>query len=109
MVTKAGVLPDALFDSLGHATRRQILALLRERPRPVGEIAANLPVSRPAVSKHLRQLRRAGLVRSVRAGTRNVCHLDDTGFAAAREHLERFWTAALDNFQRLAAAERHRA
>jgi predicted transcriptional regulator len=77
-----------VLDALGHPTRRQILTLLRDTPRAVGEIAAELPVSRPAVSKHLRQLEAAGLVEHSEAGTRNIFQLRRAGFEAARGYVE---------------------
>jgi DNA-binding transcriptional ArsR family regulator len=90
------------MDALGHQTRRAILALLKEAALPVGDIAARLPISRPAVSKHLRILERAGLVEYTSSGTRNIFRLRSTGFDAARGYVESFWDEALANFQRLA-------
>ena len=104
MVTNVA-LPDDIFNALGHATRRQILLLLRDGPCPVGVIADRLPVTRPAVSKHLRSLREAGLVVFESQGTRNMFRLEESGFVAARSHLEGFWAAALQNFERLVAAD----
>lgn len=99
--------PDAerVLDALGHPTRRQILALLREAPLAVGEIAARLPISRPAVSKHLRQLEAAGLVEYTELGTANIFQIRGAGFAAARTYIERFWDEALVSFQRAVASE----
>ena len=97
---------DLIFDALGHSTRREILGLLQSGPLAVGEIAHELPVSRPAVSKHLRMLSDAGLVVHSPDGTRNVFRLDQSGFEVARAHLEEFWTNALDNFERLVAARK---
>jgi DNA-binding transcriptional ArsR family regulator len=93
------------MDALGHQTRRAILALLKESALPVGDIAAQLPISRPAVSKHLRILEHAGLVEYTSSGTRNIFRLRAAGFGAARAYLESFWDQALANFQR--AAEGH--
>jgi DNA-binding transcriptional ArsR family regulator len=101
MVTKASE-TDHVLDALGHPTRRQILALLREAPLAVGEIAERLPISRPAVSKHLRQLEAARLVEYSSIGTRNIFRLHSTGFAAARRYLDAFWEEALDRFQEVA-------
>ena len=91
-----------VLDALGHQTRRDILALLREGPLPVGFIAARLPVSRPAVSKHLRILEKAGLVAFTAQGTRNIFYLKPAGFGAARVYLAQFWDEALANFKRVA-------
>lgn len=93
---------EAVFDALGNPTRRAIIELLAQGPCPVGDIAARLPVSRPAVSKHLRMLREAGLVRYESEGTRNVFSLERGGFDAARGWLDRFWLDALANFARIA-------
>ena len=90
------------MDALGHQTRRDILALLKETAMPVGDIAGRLPVSRPAVSKHLRILQNAGLVEYTSTGTRNIFRLRSSGFDAARSYVEGFWEEALANFQRVA-------
>jgi DNA-binding transcriptional ArsR family regulator len=90
------------MDALGHRTRREILALLRAGPLPVGDIAKHLPISRPAVSKHLRTLERAGLVEHRAHGTQNVFRLRAAGFQSARAYLEGFWDEALASFQQLA-------
>lgn len=95
---------NRVLDALGNQIRRDILALLRERPLPVGSIATRLPISRPAVSKHLRILQDAGLVGYSTSGTRNVFYLTPTGFHDARAYLEQFWDETLANFQRLAEA-----
>lgn len=99
MVTKE---PDSdlILDALGHRTRRDILALLKEAAMPVGDIADRLPISRPAVSKHLRILEDAGLVEYTSVGTRNIFRLNHSGFEAARAYLSGFWDEALDNFRR---------
>lgn len=91
-----------MLDALGHPMRRQILALLHESPLPVGAIAARLPISRPAVSKHLRQLEAAGLVEYSELGTRNIFQLRRAGFAVARRYVEAFWDDALAAFRRAA-------
>lgn len=96
---------ERVLNALGHPTRRQILAILREAPLAVGEIAARLPISRPAVSKHLRQLQAAGLVEYTELGTANIFQLRGAGFAVARTYVERFWDDALANFQRVMEAE----
>lgn len=97
-----------VFDALGNPVRREIMRLLAPGPRPVGEIAAALPVSRPAVSKHLRILQEAHLVAHEKQGTRNVFRLQRTGFDAAREWLEAFWDDALARFVLVAENTRPR-
>jgi DNA-binding transcriptional ArsR family regulator len=94
----------AALAALGDPTRQAIVELLADGPRPVGEIAAELPVSRPAVSQHLRVLKDAGLVVDRPVGTRRLYQLDPAGADAARAYLDRFWTKALDAFK--AAVER---
>jgi len=93
---------DRVMDALGHQTRRDILALLKEGPLPVGTLAGHLPISRPAVSKHLRILNQAGLVEYESIGTRNIFRINPGGFRTARQYIEAFWDQALTNFQRLA-------
>jgi DNA-binding transcriptional ArsR family regulator len=93
---------DLALDALGSPIRREIVRLLGEKPRAVGELAEELPVSRPAVSKHLRLLEGAGLVTRAARGTRNVCQLEQTGFEAARAWLEAFWDEGLARFRLLA-------
>jgi len=92
------------MDALGDPTRRAIFELLSAGPRAVGEIAEQLPVSRPAVSQHLRVLKDAGLVAERRNGTRRIYRLDPDGLAKVRDYFDRFWDAALAEFK--AAAER---
>ena len=93
---------DAALDALGDATRRSILRLLSERPRSVQDVADQLPVSRPAVSQHLRVLEGAGLVSADPEGTRRIYRLDATGAAAARAFLDEMWDVALARFALLA-------
>jgi DNA-binding transcriptional ArsR family regulator len=90
--------------ALADPTRRAVFESLRSRPKPVVEIASGLPVSRPAVSQHLRVLREAGLVRERREGTRHFYSVDGAGLAELREYFEEFWQEALDAFK--AAAEK---
>jgi DNA-binding transcriptional ArsR family regulator len=91
------------FDALGDPTRRAIFERLAGGPRAVGEIARELPVSRPAVSQHLKVLKDAGLV-AVRAdGTRRLYQLDPKGVGALRDYFDAFWSHALAAFK--AAAE----
>ena len=90
-----GRAPDAVFSALGDPTRRQTFALLRDGPRSVGSLAADLPVSRPAVSQHLRVLKDAGLVRDEQAGTRRLYRVDPAALEALRDYVDAFWTDAL--------------
>jgi DNA-binding transcriptional ArsR family regulator len=90
------------MDALGDQTRRDILELLKESSMPVGDIASRLPISRPAVSKHLRILENAGLVEHTSSGTRNIFRLRSNGFRAAHAYVESFWDEALANFRRVA-------
>ena len=85
--------------ALGEPTRRAIVECLAERPRAVGELAAELPISRPAVSQHLKVLKDAGLVTDQAAGTRRVYRLNPAGIAALRDQLDTFWNRALDGYQ----------
>ena len=85
----------AVWDALGDPTRRAIFERLAERPRPVGELASELPVSRPAVSQHLKVLKDARLVIDQRAGTRRIYHVDPDGLSALRGYLDHFWDQAL--------------
>jgi DNA-binding transcriptional ArsR family regulator len=99
-------LPADAFTALGDPTRRAIFERVAERPRAVGELAAELPVSRPAVSQHLRVLKEAGLVVGRADGTRRIYGADPDGVAALRSYLDRFWNHALEAFKD--AAERRR-
>lgn len=87
------------LDALGDPTRRAIVERLLRGPLPVGRLADGLPVSRPAVSQHLRVLREAQLVTVHAAGTRRIYALDPAGFATLRDYLERFWDVALAAFK----------
>jgi DNA-binding transcriptional ArsR family regulator len=91
--------------ALADPTRRAVFESLREGPKPVVEIARGLPVSRPAVSQHLRVLREAGLVQERRKGTRHFYGVDGDGLAEVREYFEEFWQEALDAFKAAADAE----
>lgn len=86
------------FDALGDGSRRALVELLVAGPAPVGELAALLPISRPAVSQHLRVLEEAGLVRHRRAGTRHLYELDRRGADAVRAYLDRYWSRSLAAF-----------
>jgi DNA-binding transcriptional ArsR family regulator len=94
------------LDALGDGTRREILERLRQGPRAVGDLASELPVSRPAVSQHLRVLKEAGLVRDHAVGTRRIYEVNPEGFGQVRTWFEDFWTDALDAFKRAAEGER---
>lgn len=87
------------WEALGDPSRRAIVACLAERPRAVGELAEALPISRPAVSQHLKVLKEAGLVTDRAVGTRRVYRLNPAGIAALRDQLETFWNRALDGYQ----------
>lgn len=93
------------LDALGDPTRRSIFELLRGGPCSVGELAAELPVSRPAVSQHLRVLEEARLVTHRRQGTRHLYELDTSGVGALRDWVDGFWDEALARFK-VAAEER---
>jgi DNA-binding transcriptional ArsR family regulator len=98
--------PDALaidpFDALGDPQRRRILELLGNGKRSVRELADELPVSRPAVSRHLRVLKDAGLVTEEPKGTRRIYALHDTGIEAVRRYLEEVWGDAATRFRLMA-------
>ena len=85
--------------ALGDPTRRAVFELLAEGPRAVGEIASELPVTRPAVSQHLKVLKEAGLVIDRPDGTRRLYELNPAGIGALRAYFERFWTRALTSFK----------
>jgi DNA-binding transcriptional ArsR family regulator len=87
------------WEALGDPTRRAIVACLAERPRPVGEIAAELPISRPAVSQALAVLKAAGLVTDHAAGTRRIYRLNPAGVAALRDQLDTYWNRALAGYR----------
>jgi DNA-binding transcriptional ArsR family regulator len=89
---------------LGDPTRRAIFELLARRPSSVGELADQLPISRPAVSQHLRVLKEGGLVTSRPEGTRRVYRLNPEGVTALRAYLDRVWDQALTAFQKAAEA-----
>jgi DNA-binding transcriptional ArsR family regulator len=82
-------------------SRRAILTCLAERPRAVGELAAELPISRPAVSQHLKVLKAARLVCERTAGTRRIYRLDPVGVGALRDQLDQFWNRALAGYKEL--------
>ena len=95
---------DAGLGLLGDPTRRAIFELLARRPSSVGELAQHLPVSRPAVSQHLRVLKDGGLVVSSAEGTRRIYRLNPDGVTALRTYLDRVWAEALTAFGKAAQA-----
>jgi DNA-binding transcriptional ArsR family regulator len=95
---------DGAWGLLGDPSRRAIFELLARAPRSVGELAAELPISQPAVSQHLRVLREGGLVVCHREGTRRVYRLNPEGVTALRAWLDGVWSDALAGFQKAADA-----
>ena len=91
------------WSALGDASRRAIVERLAERPQAVGELADALPISRPAVSQHLKVLKDAGLVAERVAGTRRIYRLNPAGVAAMRDQLDTYWTRALAGYQDVVA------
>jgi DNA-binding transcriptional ArsR family regulator len=87
------------LSALGDPTRRTIFELVAAQPSSVGTIAGQLPVTRPAVSQHLRVLKDAGLVTDDAVGTRRIYRLDPSGLAELRDYLDRFWNTALAAFK----------
>ncbi len=96
------------MDALGDATRREIMERLRGGPRPVGELAAGLPISRPAVSQHLRVLKEAGLVTERKDGTRRIYSVEQQAIADLRAYFDSFWEQALAGFRAAAESEGRR-
>jgi DNA-binding transcriptional ArsR family regulator len=92
---------ELVWDALGDRTRRAIVLRLSETPMPVGELATYLPVSRSAVSQHLKRLKDAGLVAEQAVGTRRIYHLNEVGVLALRDQLDTFWNRALSGYQDL--------
>jgi DNA-binding transcriptional ArsR family regulator len=89
----------AMLTALGDPTRQAILDRLSHGPRPVGELAAELPISRPAVSQHLKVLKDVGLVVDRAEGTRRLYQVDPQGLAVLRSYLDRFWERSLAAFE----------
>lgn len=96
---RAGVAPADPFDALGDPHRRQILTLLRDGEMAVGAIAESMPISRPAVSRHLRLLREAGLVKERSVGVRHLYALDGLGAREIRRYLESVWGEAAARYR----------
>ncbi len=95
---------NTAFAALADPTRREVFERLAAGGRSVGELAKGMPVSRPAVSQHLKVLKEAGLVTDEADGTRRIYHIDPEGLGALRAWLDQFWATALDAFK--AEAER---
>jgi DNA-binding transcriptional ArsR family regulator len=93
---------EKAFDALGDPTRRCIFEKLRQRSMAVVDIAEGLPVSRPAVSQHLKVLREAKLISLYSQGTKNIYHIDKEGIIAMRNYLDQFWDEALAAFKSIA-------
>jgi DNA-binding transcriptional ArsR family regulator len=93
----------AVLTALADPTRREIFERLARSPSPVGELARELPVSRPAVSQHLKVLKSAGLVTDQPVGTRRVYSVDPAGIAPIRDYFEQFWQQSLARFRAAAS------
>jgi len=87
------------LEALADPTRRRVFERLRAGPSPVGRLAAGLPVSRPAVSQHLKVLKEAGLVNEEQDGARRIYRIDPKGLGTLRAWLDQFWDTALDAFK----------
>jgi DNA-binding transcriptional ArsR family regulator len=96
---------DDAWDVLGDRTRRAIIEQLADQPRAVVDLAAALPVSRPAVSQHLKVLKDAGLVSEHAEGTRRIYRLNEAGVLALRDQLDTYWRRALSGFQEVIEAK----
>jgi len=108
VATYQAVRDGAAWLALADGTRRAIVERLAHGPSAVGELARDLPVSRPAVSQHLKVLKSAGLVRDRAAGTRRVYQLDPTGLEVLRAELDRFWAQALSTYAQTIDESKHR-
>ena len=94
-----------MWAALGDPTRRAIFECLVDRPRAVGELAREFPVSRPAVSQHLRVLKDAGLVVDRQAGKQRIYQVDQAGLAGLRAELDRFWSQTLASYKQVVEDE----
>ena len=92
---------DRVWEALGDRTRRAIVLCLTEGPKPVGELASYLPVSRSAVSQHLKVLKDAGLVAEQAVGTKRIYRVNEAGVLALRDQLDTFWNRALSGYENL--------
>ncbi len=93
------------IEALADATRRSVFERLREGPHSVGELASGMPVSRPAVSQHLRVLKSAGLVRDRQAGNRRIYEVAPDGLRALQRYLDDFWAEAMRSYKRAADSQ----
>jgi DNA-binding transcriptional ArsR family regulator len=100
---------DGAWNALGDSSRRAIVECLAERPRAVGELADVLPISRPAVSQHLKVLKDAGLVADRVEGTRRIYRLNPAGVAAMRYQLDTYWNRALAGYQDVVGPEQEKS
>jgi DNA-binding transcriptional ArsR family regulator len=105
ILTDMAVSVDVVLDALGDGTRRAILEKLSSGALAVGVLAGQLPISRPAVSQHLRVLKEAELVVESVAGTRRLYRINQSGLRVVRDYFDRFWESTLDNFAIMAATE----
>lgn len=96
---------ERILDVLGDGTRRQIFERVADAPASVRDLAMNLPVTRPAVSQHLRALKDAGLLTVRAEGTRRIYSVDPSGLAQLHAYVERFWNRALASFKEVAEGE----
>ena len=96
---------DRIFAALADPTRRAIFERLADRPQSVGSLAAGMPVSRPAVSQHLKALKEAGLVEDQAQGTSRIYRIDPNGLGPIRRWLDEQWERSLANFKKLAEQE----
>ena len=97
---------EVKLDALGDSTRRAILARLLDGPVSVGNLARDFPVSRPAISQHLRILKEANLVVDSASGTRRLYQLNPQGFESLRDYFDQFWSVALNAFKKKAEEKR---
>jgi DNA-binding transcriptional ArsR family regulator len=97
--------PTAQLSALADPTRRKVFELVRKQPRPVGALAEKLPISRPAVSQHLKVLAGAGLVRASMDGTRRIYTVNPTGLEKLRRWIDDQWEQVLDSFEAAARRE----
>ena len=106
MFTYEVVMRDQIFAALADQTRRTVFERLVEQPQTVGALAAQLPVSRPAVSQHLKVLKEAGLVTDEARGTSRIYRIDPAGLGPMRRWLDEQWDRSLANFKALAEQEK---
>jgi DNA-binding transcriptional ArsR family regulator len=97
--------PTAQLSALADPTRRKVFELVRKQPRAVGALADRLPISRPAVSQHLKVLAAAGLVRATLDGTRRIYAVNPTGLEKLRRWIDDQWEQVLDSFEEAARSE----